>query len=340
MDGRSKMKRAILVTGADGFIGSHLCEKLVADGFRVKALVKYNSWNSWGWLDSVSTAILKELEVVSGDIRDADYIRNITAGCDVVMHLAALIAIPYSYISPVSYLETNVAGTVNVLNAARDQGVSRVIHTSTSEVYGSARYVPICEDHPLQAQSPYSASKIAADQFALAYHRSYGLPVSIIRPFNTYGPRQSARAIIPTIITQIMAGESESLSLGALDPTRDLSYVDDTVQGFVAAIDRSDIDGETINLGANFEIDIGSLAQTICSLMGVQRTVVPSDERKRPEKSEVTRLWSDNSKALDLLEWSPKYSGISGLESGLRKTIEWFGNPENLKFYKSQLYNL
>ena len=327
----------ILITGADGFIGSHLTEALVRAGHKVRAFVLYNSFNSWGWLDHCSPDVKGQFEVFPGDIRDPHGVKEAMKGCDAVLHLAALIGIPYSYHSPDTYVDTNIKGTLNILQAARDLGVKRVIHTSTSEVYGTARFVPITEDHPLQGQSPYSATKIGADQLALSFHSSFGLPITILRPFNTYGPRQSARAVIPTIIIQILKGKKE-ISLGSTHPTRDLNYVEDTVDGFIKALVAPKIEGEVINLGSGFEISIGNLAHMIAELMGTKISIKESSERVRPTDSEVERLLADNQKAKELLKWSPKNSGEAGLRLGLIKTIEWFRNPENLKKYSSDLY--
>jgi len=329
----------ILVTGADGFIGSHLTEQLIESGYSVKAFVYYNSFNSWGWLDSSPQPIKDELDVFAGDIRDPYGVKKAMSGCDTVLHLASLIAIPYSYHSPETYVDTNVKGTLNVLQAAQELGLSKVIHTSTSEVYGTAQYVPIDEDHPLQGQSPYSATKIAADQMALAFYRSFETPVAIVRPFNTYGPRQSARAVIPTIITQLAAGQ-RSIKLGAVSPTRDFNYVNDTVRGFISVMENQASIGEVINIGSNFEISIGETARLIAELMGVELDIETDEMRFRPEKSEVERLWANNEKAERLLGWAPQYTGREGFEQGLRETIEWFSNPANLRLYKASMYSL
>lgn len=329
----------ILVTGADGFIGSHLTEELIRRGFDVRAFVMYNSFNSWGWLDRAPAEIRKNLDVFAGDIRDPYGVREAMRGCDCVLHLAALIAIPYSYHSPETYVDTNIKGTLNVVQAARDLNISRVIHTSTSEVYGTAKFVPITESHPLQGQSPYSASKIGADQIALSFYSSFDTPVTVIRPFNTYGPRQSARAVIPTIITQIASGQRE-LKLGAIHPTRDFNYVDDTVSGFIAALTSENGVGEIINLGSGYEISIGDTVRLIAQLMKVDISIVSSDERLRPEKSEVERLCASNDLAKRVLGWGPAVPGISGLEKGLGKTIEWFLSPDNLAQYKTDRYNI
>lgn len=329
----------ILVTGADGFIGSHLTEALVRAGHDVRAFVYYNSFNSWGWLDHVPADIRTALDVFAGDIRDPHGVRTALTGCDAVMHLAALIAIPYSYHSPDTYLDTNIRGTLNVLQAARQLEVAKVIHTSTSEVYGTAEFVPITEAHPLKGQSPYSASKIAADQMGYAFHASFGTPVVTIRPFNTYGPRQSARAVIPTIITQIAAGQ-RLLRLGATSPTRDFNYVADTVRGFQAALISNAGIGETINIGANYEISIGDTASLIAELMGADIEIETDEQRLRPEKSEVNRLWADNTKAHRLLGWQPQFANREGLRRGLRETIDWFTEPDNLNRYKAEHYNI
>ena len=329
--------KKILITGADGFIGSHLTEALVRAGHKVRAFVLYNSFNSWGWLDQCEPDVQGQFEAFSGDIRDPYGVKEAMKGCESVIHLAALIGIPYSYHSPETYVDTNIKGTLNILQASRELGVKRVIHTSTSEVYGTARFVPITEDHPLQGQSPYSATKIGADQLALSFHSSFGLPITILRPFNTYGPRQSARAVIPTIITQILKGKKE-ISLGSIHPTRDLNYVEDTVEGFIKALVAPKIEGEVINLGSGFEISIGNLAHMIAELMGTKISIKESSERVRPTDSEVERLLADNQKAKDLLKWSPKNSGLAGLIQGLAQTIEWFRNPDNLKKYPSDHY--
>jgi dTDP-glucose 4,6-dehydratase len=328
----------ILVTGADGFIGSHLTEALVREGFEVRALVLYNSFNSWGWLDHCAPDIRGKFQVVAGDVRDPHGVRTAMRGCDAVLHLAALIAIPYSYHSPDTYVDTNIKGTLNVVQAARDLGLPRVIHTSTSEVYGSARFVPITEDHPLQGQSPYSASKIGADQIALSFHAAFETPVTVVRPFNTYGPRQSSRAVIPTIITQIANGRRE-LQLGALHPTRDFNFVADTVTGFIAALKSERAVGEVINLGSNYEISIGETARAISEVMGVEIKVLTDERRLRPEKSEVNRLWASNAKAAELLDWRPAYGGLEGFHRGLRETVEWFSFRDNLRMYRADVYN-
>ena len=329
----------ILITGADGFLGSHLTESLVRKGYSVRAFVMYNSFNSWGWLDHASAEIKKSIEIFPGDIRDPHGVKAAMRDCDAVLHLAALIAIPYSYHSPDTYIDTNVKGTLNVLQAARELGIKRVIHTSTSEVYGTARFVPITEDHPLQGQSPYSASKIGADQLAYSFYSSFDLPVVIARPFNTYGPRQSARAVIPTVITQIANG-AKQLKLGAVTPTRDFSYVQDTVDAFIATLKSDKGLGETVNFGSNFEISISDVAALIAEKMNVKIDIASDTERMRPANSEVERLWADNSKVKELFGWSPKYAGRDGLARGLQETINWFIEPENLKHFKSDIFNI
>jgi len=329
----------ILVTGADGFIGSHLTEALLQEGYDVRSFVLYNSFNSRGWLDHAPKAIRDNLDVFSGDIRDPHGVKEAMKGCDAVLHLAALIAIPYSYHSPDTYVDTNIKGTLNVLQAAREIGVQRVVHTSTSEVYGTARFVPITEEHPLQGQSPYSATKIAADQLAYSFYSSFGLPVVIARPFNTYGPRQSARAVIPTIIAQIASGRRK-IKLGAVSPTRDFSYVSDTVAGFIAALDSDQGLGEVVNFGSNFEISIGDTACLIAKVMNTEIEIITDEERLRPDNSEVQRLWANNTKAKELFGWQPAYGGREGFESGLAKTAEWFLNPANLSRYESDRYNI
>lgn len=329
----------VLVTGADGFIGSHLTETLVRQGYDVRALVLYNSFNSWGWLDHCSADVKGRFEVFPGDIRDPHGVKEAMKGCDAVMHLAALIAIPYSYHSPDTYVDTNIKGTLNVLQAARDLGLRRVIHTSTSEVYGTARFVPITENHPLQGQSPYSATKIAADQLAYAFYASFGLPVVIARPFNTYGPRQSARAVIPTVITQIASGKRQ-IKLGAVTPTRDFNYIRDTVGGFIAALNSDHGLGEVVNFGNNFEISIDETARLIAEAMNEEIEIVTDKTRVRPVGSEVERLWADNSKARQLFGWQPSYSGRDGFRRGIAETAAWFAQPQNLRGYKADIYNL
>ena len=329
----------ILVTGADGFIGSHLIESLGRQGHEVRAFTLYNSFNSWGWLDHCESDVKGKFEVFSGDIRDPHGIKEAMKGCDVVLHLAALIAIPYSYHSPDTYVDTNIRGTLNVLQAARDLGIKRVVHTSTSEVYGTARFTPITEEHPLQGQSPYSATKIAADQLAYSFYTSFDLPVVIARPFNTYGPRQSSRAVIPAIITQIASGHRQ-IKLGAVSPTRDFSFVQDTVDAFIATMDSDVGLGEVVNFGSNFEISIGDTAQLIAETMNAEIEIITDEARLRPEKSEVERLWADNKKAKQLFGWEPSYAGRKGFRRGLSKTVEWFTQSKNLGSYKADIYNI
>jgi len=331
--------KKILITGADGFIGSHLTEELIRQGYDVRAFVYYNSFNSWGWLDQSSPKIKGNLDVFAGDIRDPHGIKEAMKGCTHVLNLAALIAIPYSYHSPDTYVDTNIKGTLNVVQAARELDIEKVVHTSTSEVYGTAQYVPIDEDHPLQGQSPYSASKIGADQMALSFYRSFDTPVSIIRPFNTYGPRQSARAVIPTIIGQLAGGKS-TIKLGAISPTRDFNYVKDTVNGFISVMNSDKSVGEVINIGSNYEVSIGETAEMIADIMNVNLTIETDEQRLRPGKSEVERLWAANQKAKDLLGWTPNYGGKEGFKRGLKETIEWFTNPQNLVSYKTDVYNI
>ena len=332
-------KDKILVTGADGFIGSHLTEELVRRGYNVRAFVLYNSFSSRGWLDYSERDIIRNTEIVAGDVRDPHGVKQAMKGCSVVFHLAALIGIPYSYHSPDTYIDTNVKGTLNIVQAARELGHLRVIHTSTSEVYGTARFVPITEEHPLQAQSPYSASKIGADQIAMSFYNAFNTPVSIVRPFNTYGPRQSARAVIPTVITQIASG-NRRIKLGALHPTRDFNYVKDTVKGFIAIAESDNTVGEIINIGSNYEISIGDTVKLIAELMEVKIVVDADSQRIRPEKSEVERLWAENTKAKKLTGWEPVYSQMEGLKRGLKETIDWFVNSDHLKQYKSGEYNI
>jgi len=331
--------KRVLITGADGFIGSHLTEHLVGLGADVRAFVYYNSFNSWGWLDEADESVKRSIEVFAGDIRDPHGVRSAMQGCDVVLHLAALIAIPYSYHSPDTYVDTNIKGTLNVVQAARMLGVERIIHTSTSEVYGTARFVPISEDHPLQGQSPYAASKIGADQLAMSFFLSFSTPIAVVRPFNTYGPRQSARAVIPTIITQIASGASR-IKLGAVHPTRDFSYVRDTVRGFVAVAECDAAVGQVLNLGSNHEISVGDTARMIAGLMDKEVEIASDEERMRPDCSEVERLWADSTRVRNLTGWTPKYAGLEGLRRGLGETIEWFRQGENLRRYKAERYNI
>jgi NAD dependent epimerase/dehydratase len=329
----------VVVTGADGFIGSHLTEALVRGGHEVRAFVYYNSFNTLGWLDHCASDVKGRFEVFSGDVRDAHCVRAALRGRDTVMHLAALIAIPYSYHAPSSYVETNIGGTLNVVQAARDLGLKRVVHTSTSEVYGTARFVPISEEHPLQGQSPYSATKIGADQIALSFHKSFGTPVTVVRPFNTYGPRQSARAVIPTVITQIIAGKRR-IRLGALSPTRDFNFVADTVKGFVDAIYADTAVGRVVNVGSGFEISIGDVTRLIAEIMNVDVEIDTDEQRIRPEASEVQRLLASNDLARALLGWTPQYAGRDGLRRGLEKTIEWLRDPPNFARYSADQYAL
>jgi NAD dependent epimerase/dehydratase len=325
--------RTVLVTGSEGFIGSHLVERLVELGAHVRAFVLYNSYNSWGWLDTLEPAVRGAIEIFAGDVRDEDRVAQAVAGCDTVMHLAALIAIPYSYHAPASYVEANVGGTLNVLQAARRHPVRRVIVTSTSEVYGSAQFLPMTEQHPLVAQSPYAATKIAADQLALSFWRTFGQPVALLRPFNTFGPRQSARAIIPTILTQVFSGRRE-IRVGSVHPTRDFTFVRDTAEGFVQIADCEAAIGQVTNLGSMKEISVGDLLTKIGKVMGVNLTVASEDQRKRPDASEVERLCADNTKAARLFGWKPRHS----LDEGLRLTASWL--EKNLDRYKSDVYNV
>lgn len=325
--------KTVLVTGADGFIGSHLVELLLAEGCQVKALSQYNSFNNWGWLEDI--AELDQVEVLTGDVRDPHYCRYITKNVDIVFHLAALIAIPYSYVAPDSYVDTNIKGTLNICQAALDNGVKRIIHTSTSEVYGTAQYVPIDEKHPVQAQSPYSASKIGADAMALSFFNAFDLPLTIARPFNTYGPRQSARAVIPTIISQIATGAKE-IKLGDLTPTRDFNYVTDTCRGFLALACCDQAIGETINIASNYEISVADTLHMVREIMSSDVEFTIDEQRLRPGKSEVFRLWGDNSRITSMTDWQPEYDIYRGLE----QTIEWFTQPDKLAQYKAGLYNV
>lgn len=325
--------KTILITGADGFIGSHLTEIAVKEGYTVKALSQYNSFNYWGWLEDLDCK--QDIEVLNGDIRDPHYCKHITKDVDIVFHLAALIAIPYSYVAPDSYVDTNVKGTLNICQAALENGVGRLIHTSTSEVYGTAQYVPIDEKHPLQPQSPYSASKIGADAMAISFFNAFDLPVTVARPFNTYGPRQSARAVIPTIISQIASGRRQ-IQLGDVSPTRDFNYVTDTCRGFLALAQCDSAIGETVNIGSNYEISVGDTLNLIRELMNSDVEFLTDEQRLRPGKSEVFRLWCDNTKIRELTGFEPIYD----IRSGLKATVEWFTRPENLAKYKANIYNV
>lgn len=325
--------KKVLITGADGFIGSHLTERLVKEGANVKALSQYNSFNNWGWLEDVDCK--EDIEVLCGDVRDANYVKHITKGVDVVFHLAALIAIPYSYVAPDSYIDTNIKGTLNICQATRDNNVEKTIITSTSEVYGTAQYVPIDEKHPKQPQSPYSATKIGADAIAKSFYNAFELPVVIARPFNTYGPRQSARAIIPTIITQIASGKEE-IKLGDLTPTRDFNFVKDTCSGFVELAKCDKVIGEEINIGSNFEISMGDTLNLIKKIMNSNVKFVVDEQRLRPKNSEVNRLWCDNTKIRELTGFKPEYD----IEKGLKETIDWFTVKDNLAKYKTNIYNI
>lgn len=329
------MNKKILVTGADGFIGSHLVEHLVQRGYTVKAFVYYNSFNSWGWLDTLPKEILSEIEIFAGDIRDPNGVKVAMKDCNIIFHLAALIAIPFSYHSPDSYVDTNIKGTLNIVQAARDLSIERVIVTSTSEVYGTAQYVPIDENHPRQPQSPYSASKIGADCIAESFYRSFDLPITIVRPFNTYGPRQSARAVIPTIITQLLNG-IEEIKLGDLSPTRDLLYVKDTVDGFLKISLSDQLIGHDCNIATQSEISVEELANEIISQINPNARIVSDEQRIRPPKSEVFRLYGSNKKIKEYTEWDLQYS----FSQGISETINWFKNPENLFRYKAEIYNI
>lgn len=326
--------KKVLVTGSEGFIGSHLTERLVELGADVTALVQYNSFNNWGWIDTFDNNIKNSLNVITGDIREYDNVKRMVKGQEVIMHLAALIAIPYSYLSPMAYVRTNVEGTTNILEACREEeNIEKIVHTSTSETYGTALYVPIDEKHPMQGQSPYSASKIGADKMAESFYRSFNLPIATLRPFNTYGPRQSARAVIPTIISQILAGKRE-IKLGSLTPTRDFNYVKDTAEAFIKVAESDKTIGEVINAGSNYEISIGDTVKKIIDIIGEDVKIICDEERIRPEKSEVNRLWADNTKIKQLTDWAPKYT----LDDGLAETIEWI--KKNIQYYKTDIYNV
>ncbi|GAA0773215.1 NAD-dependent 4,6-dehydratase LegB [Clostridium subterminale] len=325
--------KKVLVTGAEGFIGSHLTERLVELGAEVTALVQYNSFNNWGWIDSFDKNVLDSIKVETGDIRELDGMNRIVKGNEVVFHLAALIAIPYSYLSPMAYVRTNVEGTTNVLEACRNHGVEKIMHTSTSETYGTALYVPIDEKHPMQGQSPYSASKIGADMIAESFYRSFDMPIATVRPFNTYGPRQSARAVIPTIISQILAGKKE-IKLGSLTPTRDFNYVKDTAEAFIKVAESDNTTGQVINAGSNYEISIGDTVKKIINILGEDIKIICDENRLRPEKSEVNRLWADNTKIKQLTDWAPKYT----IDEGLAETVEWI--KKNMQYFKTDIYNV
>jgi dTDP-glucose 4,6-dehydratase len=330
--------RRVLVTGADGFIGSHLTELLVRRGYAVRAFALYNSFGSLGWLDHCAADIKGAFEVVTGDVRDPHGAREAVRDCDCVLHLAALIAIPHSYRSPDAYVDTNVRGTLNLLGAARDFGVAKFVHTSTSEVYGTARYVPIDEEHPLSAQSPYAATKIAADQLALSFHASFGTPVAVLRPFNTYGPRQSTRAVLPTLITQMLSG-SRRVAIGALEPTRDFTHVRDTARAFVAAAESAATIGQTTNTGSGFEISIGAAARLIAELLGIDDLEFAADSRRlRPPASEVERLWAATGRAAERMRWEPEFGGTDGFRRGLADTIAWYREPAHLALFKAHEY--
>ena len=327
-----------LVTGADGFIGSHLVEHLVYKGYTVRAFCCYNSFSSWGWLDTIDKSVLEQVDVVLGDIRDQRSVTDAAYGVDIVFHLAALIAIPYSYTAPSSYIDTNIKGTLNILEAVRTHKVPRVVCTSTSETYGTAQFVPITESHPLVAQSPYAATKIASDQLAISYWHSFSTPVTILRPFNTYGPRQSCRAVIPTIITQLLSGVHK-LKLGSISPTRDFNYVKDTCAAFLAAATCDDCLGKVLNASSDYEISIGDTARLISEVMGKNIEIITDEQRLRPIGSEVNRLYGDSSLLRKLTGWHPEFAGVSGLRRGISSTVDWFSNPKNLSLYKSQIYN-
>lgn len=333
------MNKKILITGADGFIGSHLAEHMVHSGYKVRAFTLYNSFHSLGWLDHINQNVLREMEIFRGDIRDPHAVQEAVKECSSILHLAALIAIPFSYYAPQSYVETNILGTLNILQAARDQCLERVVVTSTSEVYGTAQFVPITEQHPLHPQSPYAATKVGADQLALSFYRSFDLPITVLRPFNTYGPRQSARAVIPTVITQI-ATKQKNIKLGKLTPTRDFSFVSDTCHAFEAVLRSSKTIGQVLNAGSGFEISIKDTVKLITEIMSCDVTIDCDEQRLRPEKSEVDRLYADASRLKILADWSPEYGGLDGFRRGLEKTIEWFLEPKNTQDYKIKEYAL
>ena len=329
--------KKIFITGADGFIGSHLVEELIYKGYEIKALAQYNSFNNYGWLEDLDSKVKNNFEKHLGDVRDFSQISNLMKGCDIVFHLASLIGIPYSYTAPQSYIDTNITGTLNVIQSARDNEIAKIIHTSTSEVYGTAQFVPITEKHPLNGQSPYSASKIAADQIAYSFYSSYNTPVSICRPFNTYGPRQSMRAVIPNIIIQLINGNTK-VKLGNINTTRDFNFIKDTVSGFIAVMKNEESIGDVFNIGSNYEIKISDVLKVISSKMKLDIKVEVDKKRIRPEISEVERLWADNSKAIKKLNWVPEYSNLSGFEKGIEETIYWFSDPKNICKYNNTGY--
>ena len=333
------MRTRVLVTGADGFIGSHLTQRLLARGYEVRALCQYNSFGSWGWIDTLDKDEINNIEIIMGDIRDAQSVRSAMKGCEIIYHLAALIAIPYSYTAPSSYIDTNITGTLNVLQAGIENDVNRIVHTSTSETYGTAQYVPIDESHPLVGQSPYAATKIGADQLAMSYWRSFELPVTILRPFNTYGPRQSARAVIPTLITQVLKNNA-NIKVGALTPTRDFNFVEDTCDAFIAVSEGKNTCGRVINSASNFEVSIGETAELIMEIIGNELEIKTDEARIRPKGSEVNRLYGCNKLLTELTDWTPKHGGKEGFKKGLEKTIEWFSQEQNLKMYKEGIYNI
>ena len=332
------MKKKILVTGADGFIGSHLTESLVEKGFRVKAFTFYNSFNSWGWLDTLDSKIAKEIEIVSGDIRDFDSVKNATKNCDLIFHLAALVAIPYSYYAPEAYVDTNIKGTLNILRSIKENKNLRLIHTSTSEIYGTPKSLPITEEHPTSAQSPYAASKVGADHLALSFQKSFNLPITIVRPFNAFGPRQSLRAVIPTIITQIF-NNKKIIKLGNTFSTRNFNYISDTIDGFIRFIGKNNLDGEIINLGSNYDISIVDTVKIISQLMDRKIKIIREEKRKRPKNSEVEKLKASGLKAKKLLRWEPRYKGKQGFTKALVKTIDWYTNKKNRDKFKNNIYN-
>jgi dTDP-glucose 4,6-dehydratase len=332
------MKKTVLVTGSDGFIGSHLVEKLVKKDLKVKAFTYYNSFNSWGWLDNISKQILKEIEIIQGDIRDYDIVRKSVKNCDIIFHLAALIGIPYSYHAFESYIDVNIKGTLNVLRSAKDIGRAKVIHTSTSEVYGSSKILPITEKNLISAQSPYAASKIGADHLAMSFHKSFDLPLTILRPFNTFGPRQSLRAIIPTVITQMLS-HSKKIKLGNIYSTRNFNYVSDIVDAFILASNKNNVFGETINIGNNFEISIKELVDEVAKILNKKAIILKDERRIRPKNSEIDRLFTIAKKASKLLKWKAKYSNKASFRKALKKTIEWYSSEKNLNSFKKNIYN-